>query len=218
MISVVIPTMWKFAPFPDFLASIVTNPVVSDIIIINNCRQDTPTHAVWQNSKITMMDYGRNLFVNPSWNLGVMYTQSNIVCIANDDVIYDPRIFQKINNQLQLEHGCYGICNVCPTSGDVYFEQHIDQPILGFGQLKFIHRKNWIDIPAHLNIMYGDNFVFDMQKKYKRSNFLIKNLLHYTPGGQTSQLIRTPSQESDRYLSICDLWNIPHYYPCPRIS
>lgn len=218
MISVVVPTMWKFAPFPDFLASIVDNKFISDVVVINNDRQHTPDRNLWNHDKIKMLDYHTNLYVNPAWNLGVMHSKSDIICLANDDLIFDPRIFKKIADCLQPDHGCYGIQSFCKHTGDIVFEKYEQQPIHGFGQLMFVHKKNWIDIPHGLNIMYGDNFVFDMHKNHQLPNYIVKNLLHYTPCSQTIKLIPTRSDESQIYLSLCKEWNWTTYYPCPVIE
>lgn len=217
MISVVVPTMWKFAPFLNFLQDMVACDLISQIIIINNDNQATPLHKVLLDSKITLLDYGQNLYVNPSWNLGVHHCKNDIICIANDDLLFDLRVLSKILKEFLPTHGCVGVQTWATTNtGLINYISAWGQDLTGFGQLMFVYKSNWVDIPCELNIAYGDNFIFDIHRKFHMSNYLIVNMLHWTPANVTSsQIISINGNESVRYLEICKKYNMEIFYPCP---
>lgn len=215
MISVVVPTMWKFAPFLDFLVDVVNCSFVSDVVLINNHKDATPQHDIFDHPKLMVLDYGKNIFVNPAWNVGVMHTKSNIVCLANDDIIYDLRVFKKVLNNYQEDHGCYGISSRMNVQGDIEFLPALGNDLFGYGQLMFIHKNKWIDIPPELNVWYGDNFLFDMMIKYNYTNYIIKNLLCYTPHAQTSQHANPVmiQQEISDYPTVCNKYSMISLHP-----
>ena len=80
MISIIVPTMWRYEPFLDFAQYLVRIDVVSELIIINNDNTKTPKHPVLNHPKVRMLDFGQNIFVNPAWNIGVQAAREDIVC------------------------------------------------------------------------------------------------------------------------------------------
>ena len=187
MISVVIPTMWRFPPFADFFQRLLDHPLVSDAVLINNDPQLTPDHTLLRHPKLLVLNFGRNIFVNPAWNVGVIHCRSSLVCIMNDDLVFDTRLFSRILKWYQPSFGCVGLTGTYPVDGDIWFEPHSDQSCFGFGQLMFVHQSNWVHIPPDLMVYFGDNWIFDTHKKRWGSNYLIRNLLHVTPHAQTSR-------------------------------
>lgn len=187
MISIIIPTMWKFPPFISFLADVCDHPFVLDVIIIDNNKLDRPHNDLWNHPKITIVDFGENIFVNPAWNVGALYAKGPILCFMNDDIIYDLRIFLLVINYSYN----WGMIGLYYTRVDAPFKDlHLDvwrgEFPGGIGRLFFIQKQNWIDIPPGLAISYGDFFQWRMQAK-KNSNLFIKNLLYWTPESQTSK-------------------------------
>ena len=69
-ISVVVPTLWRFAPFADVCIDVANCERVKEVILINNNTQDQPlaTHGIWNHPKITILEFGQNIFVNHAWN------------------------------------------------------------------------------------------------------------------------------------------------------
>jgi hypothetical protein len=59
--------MWKFPPFASFLSCVCDHELISDVIVIDNDRQQRPYSELWNHPKITILDYGENIFVNPAW-------------------------------------------------------------------------------------------------------------------------------------------------------
>jgi hypothetical protein len=99
-ISVVIPTTWKFKPFLNFLQNIVELESVGELIIVNKNSQETPDHGVLRNHKVKIYDCPTNTFVKSLWNYAANIAKYEIICMMNDDIIFDTRIFDHENNLL----------------------------------------------------------------------------------------------------------------------
>lgn len=196
MISVVIPTLWKYTPFLDFVSNIVQIGVVGEVIIFNNNQAATPIHEVLSHSKVKLINCNENIFVNPAWNLGVQLSAYDKVCILNDDVIVDLKMFFKVDEFLTKDMGLVGLCPGRPefnqpliTNGQVEFVPWTGQHTFGFGSLFCLHKDNWNRIPDGLDIYYGDNWAFDTQLRMGRTNWLITNCFYYSPwAASTSKL------------------------------
>ena len=185
--SFVVPTMWRcnniFLPFLDELCSC---DLVDEIIIINNDNDRTPDYD-FSNPKIKMADFGRNTFVNPAWNYGVKVSQNDRICIVNDDISYDLKVLEKIYDMLTPEAGIFGLCpgvsdfdQIPVTDKSIDIVEWTGQHTYGFGCLMWIHKKSWIDIPAGLDIYFGDNFIFDIQLRQGKKNYIVANLEFYS--------------------------------------
>jgi FkbM family methyltransferase len=182
--SVIVPTMWRRpAEFVAFLAKLCDHPAVDEIIIINNDNTQTPAEIV-NHAKIHMFDFGRNIYVNPAWNLGVKTARNDRICIVNDDVGFDLNIFARLEDLLTPDTGVFGLCPGEPdfsqppvTDGAIDIIPWTGQHTYGFGCLMFLHRDIWQEIPAGLEIYYGDNFIFDLQLKKGRTNYIIANMM-----------------------------------------
>lgn len=198
MITVVVPTMWRYAPFLDFVSYLCKLPVVAEVIIINNCTECTPVHTVLADSKITMVDFGKNIFVNPAWNYGVTASKTEIVCILNDDLIFDIRLLYKVDEFYTPDMGVLGISNgvieygqTPVVAGEITFEPFRGQACYGFGNLMFVNKSAWCDIPEGLNIFFGDNFIFDYSYFSGRENYMIVDTFHHHAGSQTVNQMST---------------------------
>lgn len=196
MISVVVPTLWKYSPFLDFVNHLVQIDTIGEVIIFNNDRANTPTHDVLSHPKVKLINCDKNIFVNPAWNLGVHLSRHDKVCIINDDVVVDLKLFFKIDEFLTKDMGLVGLCpgrpefNQSPiTDGTINFIPWSGQHTFGFGSLFFLHKENWNYIPTGLDIYYGDNWAFDTQLRMGRTNWLATNCFYYSPwAASTSKL------------------------------
>lgn len=187
MISVVVPTMWKFAPFPDFLLKLMDHPQVYECLLINNDHLSTPNHLIFNHPKLKVIHSGKNLYVNPSWNMGIYHASQNLVCIMNDDIIFDLSLLDMIISDFNPHQGSCGIQTTNSITGGLKIEPYTIHNVFGFGQLMFVWQKNWIDIPSDLLVYYGDNWIFDTNFQKFGTNMIITNLLHYTPHASTAK-------------------------------
>jgi len=205
MFTVIIPTMWKYQPFNSFLDYLVLTPAVGQIVIIDNDPNARPDNlSVLNDPKINLITFGKNIYVNPAWNLGVQMANFERICIMNDDIIFDLRLFNKLIPHISPVRGVYGICPGNQEMGQTPFTnglidvEHSPLPYdyrknFGFGQLMFLHKNNWIDIPDELKIYWGDNFIYDTQYFMMNQNYSITNLMHYTPQAVTTSTIEERS-------------------------
>lgn len=202
MISVIVPTMWNFEPFLDYVKDLVKLPIIGEVIIFDNDTSKTPDRPdVLTHDKVKHIKCDRNIYVNPAWNLGANFAQGPMLCFLNDDVIVDLKVFYRVADMLTSDVGVVGI-----SPGNVEFGQEPfrDGSIeivewdktpdemfhgcrFGFGCLFFVHKDNWTDIPAGIDIYFGDDWVFDLNQLVKRKPiYLINNSLFYTPYATTT--------------------------------
>ena len=191
--SVVVPTMWRAGlQFTEFAQALCNSPYVGELIVINNDSSKTPDDFP-ANDKIRMFDFGRNIFVNPAWNLGVKESRFDRVCILNDDVAFDLGLFERLQGRINPSTGVFGLCPGTPdfnqppvTDGMIDIIPWTGQHTYGFGCLMFVHKKSWQPIPQGLDIYYGDNYIFDLQLHRKKTNYLITNMVFQTPFAATT--------------------------------
>jgi glycosyltransferase involved in cell wall biosynthesis len=157
--SIVVPTMWRYAPFVSFIKDLLKFPLVDEIIIINNDQANTPVDDVFADDRIKLVSFGQNIFVNPAWNFGVGISRNKQVCILNDDIIFDVKLFYRIN---EMDLASTGVIGICPghkehgqpefVNGSINIVPWQGEHTLGFGCLMFIHQDWWTDIPNDLKI------------------------------------------------------------------
>lgn len=201
MLSLIIPTMWMYGPFVRHLEVLVKNPIIGEIIIIdNNSEVEQPDRPILNHHKITVVEMPKNIYVNAAWNLGVALAKHVKVCVMNDDVIVDGEVFDRADRYLNTRN--VGVVGICP--GDPAFNQRPFKDGLidiipwvdpepgqehgsrfGFGTLFFLKREDWVPIPASLEILFGDDWVFETQKLLGHQNALITNAFYYTPSAVT---------------------------------
>jgi hypothetical protein len=192
LFTVVVPTMWKYEPFVDFLNELLNNSNVGEVILIDN--DPTRTPVLRASSKLRYITFGSNIFVNPSWNYGVENASYDYVCILNDDLTFDLSVFNGVRPVLDNDTtGVIGITpghkeyNQTPVTDGKYqivpWQEGMHQ--FGYGCLMFVNKNNWTHIPDELKIYYGDYFIFDNHLANNRINYCIVNMFHNTPYAQT---------------------------------
>lgn len=211
MISYIVPTMWFYEPFLDFVEQLVKVPEIKEVIIINNDVKRTPSHPVLDHSKVILCNCSENIYVNPSWNLGVKLSSAEKICIANDDIIVDLKLFPIADDFVTPQVGLLGISPGRPefgqqplVNGSIDILPWNREHTFGFGSLFFLHKNNWIDIPNELLVYYGDNWIFDIQIRKRNPIFIITNCFFYSPWAQTTGKIRNEfmDRESAAYAQI----------------
>jgi len=191
--TVVIPTMWRYKPFTNFLTDLVKFHLIDEIIIINNDIKQTPDAPVLHHEKVRMIEFVENIYVNPAWNLGVHESKNKNICILSDDVIFDIKTFYHVQEVLSPTCGVVGICLGDPNhnqppfqTGSIKIKPWEGEPVVGFGCLMFVHKDTWIDIPDDFKVYCGDSWIFDTATWEGRTNYLITDMLYHTPHAQTS--------------------------------
>jgi hypothetical protein len=167
--SIVIPTLWKSNRTKKLLSDLNECEYVDEIIVIDN----TLTYiSDTQIGKMRIVSFGENIFVNPAWNWGIHNAKNESIALINDDINFNPNIFEVITGDILNQFGIIGM-----GEGN-YKSLNIDSdPILevwqpgvndwGWGCFIMLNKKDWIDIPNDIKIWYGDNIIKDINPKPK---------------------------------------------------
>lgn len=180
MITVILPTLWKIK-FEDQLKLLHDNELIKEIILINN---DTAATPDWISSKkykkiLEVRPYS-NLFVNPSWNLGVKMASEEKIMIHSDDVITDSYDFLSLINDVLTNEECIigiGKNSYENNDGKINLEDISNRPRdIGFGCSMFLNKKNYKEIPSQYLIWRGDDLLIDLHKNKNMKVYNINGL------------------------------------------
>ena len=166
----IIPTMWRKSLFTiNVLKYYVSLDEITKIIIIDNDIGRRPKSEVFDSNKIKIIDYGKNLYVNESWNRGMENAGEDLICICNDDIRVDklaislisefeslnPNAIDLIGVSNDISTKCFGICRF-----KMDLTKNIGLQAGGlFGIAMFIRKKNYKPIPKDLKVWFGDDFL-----------------------------------------------------------
>ena len=158
MITVIIPTLWALPQkFCDQLEKICDSSYVSEIIIVNNNVEETPSDSRLKNKKIMMLNQDNNIYVNPAWNLGVSLSTNNTICLLNDDLQFDTSVFS-LCDENNID-GLLGI-NADKSEGPLRVEYISENEIpFGFCCMMFLNKSDYVSIPDDLKVLFGDTFL-----------------------------------------------------------
>lgn len=205
-INIVIPTMWKEKNLPQYLEKYCESKFVDKIIVIDNDKVNRPTSEIFKHSKIELVSYGRNIYVNPAWNEGYYRSNSDLLCILNDDIFVEDAIFYYMSILDFSEIDLIGV-HLKGSIDNYHIVDHPDkqeeliklkvnktQPIGGqsyaFGVCMFIKRSSYRIIPSLYQIWFGDDYLIQHAKNiYTLKTSKIK--------GEISKTIVAFDKESD---------------------
>ena len=168
--SVIIPTLWKSNRIGKLLFSLIECEFVDEIILIDNAGKFFEYFEALDKVKLVQVE--ENIYVNPAWNLGVKIAKNNCIAILNDDINFNPNIFEVITEDILNQFGIIGMgegnYKSLNIEGDPILE--VWQPGVndwGWGCFIMLNKKNWIDIPDNIKIWYGDNIIKDVNPSPK---------------------------------------------------
>ena len=200
MISFIIPTLLKPITLFNLVNKLTLSPLVAEIVIINNSLDDLNFNS----DKVIIYTPKTNMFVNPSWNLGVSIAKGEYICLCNDDIDFDTNVLEVICNKFSKSNvGVIGPSESCfnlelkQTSIKFKISYNINY---GFGVLMFFKKESYVLIPESLKIWCGDDFLFHSQS---RKNYTISGMNIITDMSLTSG-----NKEFD-FIKSCDLENYP---------
>ncbi len=193
MISVIIPTLWKPHSVEKLLMGVSSNPMVGEIILINNDSTNTP-NFVSSLPKVKILDFGKNIYVNPAWNAGVAESKYSKICLLSDDTLFDCDVFNLVYPKLSPSIGTIG------PHGLGIINEEVRSPFMvmvrsykfwhGYGTLMFMHKSNYLPIPEELLINFGDRWQYDYNAYQKRQNYFVSQFFVKTRMGTTSSLFK----------------------------
>lgn len=169
MFSVVIPTLWIPSTFLTTLEDISKSPLVDEVIVISNNKSALPNRTF--PSKVKLISLEHNIGVNPAWNLGVAHAKNDKVLIANDDIIFDTKIFRWFEKAASKDFGCIGVDPVSKATPSI---EEVEKRNHGFGFLFCVNKKTFTPIPENIKIFFGDDWIFTSCRKRGFKNYCIK--------------------------------------------
>ena len=196
-VSAIIPTLWKAKDFTDHLVDVLVEDIsVGEIIIIDNA----PTDFFYDNKKVVTLKQEENIYVNPSWNLGVEESDSDKFIIFNDDIIIPYNFVSQLEYLLTEDKGIVGIeargvIQVESFNREIitFLDRKIElKPIVnrdwGFGIAMAGHRQSYYKIPENLRIWYGDDYLTRANNEEGKVNYVIDDIPIFTMMSATSDL------------------------------
>lgn len=188
-LSVVIPTMWRSARTIPTLKALNDQEFVSEVIVINNESSSTPTYEGL--SKVKMVDPGENIYVNPSWNLGVSMASEDYVCIMNDDItLHEVSMLENVMNEVS-PGVCFGVHgdSYSMTRREISFVSGHDIG-RGWGCMLVMQKNDWVDIPDEMKILCGDDWIASKVGSCKSFKMPISTEMSTTARDNSLGLIR----------------------------
>lgn len=196
-VSVIIPTVQKNPEVLQHLVNILNaDYAVSEIIIINNAVK--PFEKTIIGTKVKIFSPANYLYVNKSWNVGVILAENDIFLIINDDIICTNDFCTKfletgiINSP---DCGLIGIDNDCiktyaSNKVDISFYNVEDTPADKFifnklekylytgdwGSAFFGRKSSYYLIPDKFKIIYGDNYLLYQNLHNGHKNYVMSGL------------------------------------------
>ena len=187
-ISVVIPTLQKNLLFlKNLILTLENDSIVDEIIVIDNSTKGFDIES----KKTRLILPSENLFVNPSWNLGVKEAKNDIIALLNDDITIPDNFCSKIASKLKSEMGVVGYYEDFveitekvvekPAETDITFKEIIGRPDQ-WGIAIFFYKSSYFEIPEDLKIHFGDDWLIHKNKIAKRQNYMIlgQKIYHYS--------------------------------------
>jgi len=167
--------MWKGLCLEKSLLEAESNKLINEILLINNSPNQTPN---WFKShkwnKLKQANFGKNIYVNPAWDIGIRNSINDKICVMSDDINFDSRVYEAVIDNIKEDSGCIG--SDFPTSkikdpiGIRVHQNHEHAGngfILGtYANLFFLHKKNYLKmpIPRNLLVFFGDDWLYDSHR------------------------------------------------------
>lgn len=185
MFSIIIPTLQKNLKVLTMLIDeLVKDSVVGEVIVIDNSLQGFE----YKSDKVRVIIPEENLFVNPSWNLGVREAKYDFVGILNDDILIPENLCSDVFSFLQ--NASVGLVGVDTESIEVFSsDSRLKYPkscqnitytnqenvlYIGYwGIAIFAKKSNYYEIPEDIKIWCGDNYLVKMNEDSGRQNYKI---------------------------------------------
>lgn len=190
--TAVIPTLQKNKMIlSGLIKSLDADKAVDEIILIDNSLQGFEKNS----EKLRVIIPETNLYVNPSWNLGVKLANNEIVALLNDDIIIPENFCGDVGAQITPETGIAGMGERCikelpeaykiPPKGNIKLEP---APYMDYyyGIAIFFYKDSYYEIPDEIKIVYGDCWMFMQNKRNKKENCRICGCTVYHYGSLSS--------------------------------
>lgn len=164
--TVIVPTLQRSPRLAEVLDRCLEHPLVLEVIVINNA--GTPIDR--EHPKLRVLDQGRNIFVNPAWNLGAREARGELLAIVNDDVLFEDEALTRAARILR--RGVFGIVGpdrstFHPGAGGRIGHRlaRPDATTRYYGTFLCLRRRDYRPVPAELKIWGGDDWLVTMSPR-----------------------------------------------------
>lgn len=194
MISVIIPTLQKDVKILRLLIETLSaDEAVSEIILIDNSCKGVSFSC----DKMKVITPEANLFVNPSWNLGVKEAKNELFVLFNDDLLVCENFCSQVLSQIESKEsfGVLGMSSqsvintATPTIPEVtkfeMVEDNGDRPN-NWGTIIFGKKSTYQEIPDQIKILCGDDFIRFVARKNGLKVFMLEGAIIYHLGSLSS--------------------------------
>lgn len=228
--SIVIPTMQKdISILNKLIKELEEDSCVDEIIIIDNSTKGFESEF----KKVRVIVPKKNLYINPSWNLGVKESRNEYVGILNDDLLlpknYCSEVLKFIENTEKV--GLVGIDStlINNTTKEDFEHYPEDKPLIFepmnksidtyyWGSAIFGKKANFYLIPENLKIWCGDNYLQKINmdngyQNYQISNTEIKHIKSMTL--MAPELAKIREKDIYNYSKIDARFKNNTYYKSP---
>lgn len=154
--------MWLSSKVIEILRIFNSSDFVDEIILIDNNFNKASNLNDYK--KVVHIKNETNLYVNPSWNLGVKLSRNENVIISNDDLVIK-NIDDILSHAPVNDYDLIGLDykNINKGNGLVFRNSIINME-KGFGCFIITKKSKYVDIPEEIKIWYGDVFLFNSIK------------------------------------------------------
>jgi len=186
--TIIIPTMWFHVEKLKLMLSIYNDiQSVGEILIVDNDSTKTPELSF---SKVRLIGDGTNLFVNPSWLLGVKEAKFESVVLVNDDIIIKDNLNSLFENIICI------LCEGRIVGADVTCYTNVESKLAlrkrpvknklsmgyGYGVFMFVKKSTFLNtpIPNDIKVWYGDHILYYKNEAWCFSGVKIETAMRGT--------------------------------------
>ncbi len=145
---------------------------IEEILIVNNNRNLKKNFV---GNKVRTIGVGVNIYVIPAWNLGIVFSKTEKVILANDDIFLDcdfNDLMVQIND-VDLKGKIIGPASTCYDKRFTNIGMQIVKSKSamfphGFGVFIILTKKDYqsVSIPKEMKVWYGDKLLYEKLKSY----------------------------------------------------
>lgn len=223
MIDIIIPSLLKTPKILSWTINQALNSeYINQIIIIDNTQQNAVKQLISNHNKISILTQGKNIYVNPAWNLGAEMANSKYLLFMNDDVYADHRIYKYVHDVMSNENA--GLCSVSAIQTDslaqyeLQFNNNYQQKLKTTTRFAYrarhfnmdgsffcIPKNIWKPIPTNLKLLWGDVLIYKRIRLLGYDTLNITNVLighrpHSTINSIRKELKKIKKQDYTTYI------------------
>lgn len=220
-LSVIIPTLQNNTKVLNNLLLQLNNDIsVDEIILIDNSKKGITLKL----DKLKIITPESNLYVNPSWNLGVKQAKNDFIGLINDDIELPEDYCSKVTKFISEDIGILGMNSKFIVKFDTAEKQQDEELYItpvnkreySFGILMFLHKKNYHEIPDDIKVWYGDDYIFlknqiNRKQNYILSGIYVKHMREMTSGKEEFNKRKQDDWEIYKKLVLTEKYNLFEY-------